>query len=165
VSGEGQLGVRDRGCTRGRWAWNGLPRAVGTAPSAGVQGESGQRSQTLGLIWGGAVWSQGLDSMLLVGPLQLGIICDYPTTVKLQIRDRCSCSHNASLPLPIFLLVCARADLVLYKMRNQIRIHSDVCSSVAPRFVIVRSRKYSDNLLVAKREFGLATIVLLETDC
>ena len=37
MSGEGQLGVRDRGCTRGRWAWNGLPRAVGTALSAGVQ--------------------------------------------------------------------------------------------------------------------------------
>ena len=31
LSGEGQLGVRDRGCTTGRWAWNGLPRAVGTA--------------------------------------------------------------------------------------------------------------------------------------
>jgi len=26
--GEGQLGVRDRICTRGRWAWNSLPRAV-----------------------------------------------------------------------------------------------------------------------------------------
>jgi len=37
ASGEGQLGFRDRVCTRGRWAWNGLPRAVGTAPSAGVQ--------------------------------------------------------------------------------------------------------------------------------
>jgi len=46
LSGEGQPGVRERGCTRGRWAWNGLPRAVGTAPSAGVQGASGQRSQT-----------------------------------------------------------------------------------------------------------------------
>jgi len=46
VSGEGQLGVRDRGCTTGRWAWNGLPRAVGTAPSAGVQAEFGQYSQT-----------------------------------------------------------------------------------------------------------------------
>jgi len=29
VSGEGQLGVRDRVCTRGRWALNRLPRAVG----------------------------------------------------------------------------------------------------------------------------------------
>ena len=28
VSGEGQLGVRDRVCTRGRWAWNGLPRKL-----------------------------------------------------------------------------------------------------------------------------------------
>jgi len=31
LSGDGQLGVRERVCTRGRWAWNGLPRAVGTA--------------------------------------------------------------------------------------------------------------------------------------
>ena len=31
VSGEGQLGVRDRVCTSGRWAWNGLPKAMGTA--------------------------------------------------------------------------------------------------------------------------------------
>ena len=49
VSGEGQLGARDRVCTRGWWAWNGLPRAVGTAPRAGAQGAFGQRSQTLGL--------------------------------------------------------------------------------------------------------------------
>ena len=33
LSGEGHLGVRDRVYTRGQWAWNGLPRAVGTAPS------------------------------------------------------------------------------------------------------------------------------------
>jgi len=33
VSGERQLGVRDRFCTRGWWAWNRLPRAVGTALS------------------------------------------------------------------------------------------------------------------------------------
>ena len=29
---DGQLGVRERVCTRGHWAWNGLPRAVGTRP-------------------------------------------------------------------------------------------------------------------------------------
>jgi len=34
VSGKGQLGARDRVCTRGWWAWNRLPRAVGMAPSA-----------------------------------------------------------------------------------------------------------------------------------
>ena len=28
VPREGQLGVGDRVCTRGPWAWNGLPRAV-----------------------------------------------------------------------------------------------------------------------------------------
>ena len=38
LSGEGQLGVRERICNRGRWAWNGLPGAVGMALSAGVQG-------------------------------------------------------------------------------------------------------------------------------
>jgi len=41
-----QLGVRDRVCSRGLWAWNELPRAVGTAPSAGVQGVFGHRFQT-----------------------------------------------------------------------------------------------------------------------
>ena len=29
VSGERQVGVRERLCPRGRWAWNRLPRAVG----------------------------------------------------------------------------------------------------------------------------------------
>ena len=45
LSGEGQLGVRDRVCTRGRWPWNGLPRAVDMALSARVQGTLGHRSQ------------------------------------------------------------------------------------------------------------------------
>jgi len=63
LSGEGQLGVRERGCTRGRWAWNGLPRAVGTAPSAGVQGWSGECSQPRGLNagWSCAELGVGLD--------------------------------------------------------------------------------------------------------
>ena len=59
------MGVRDRLCTRGRWARNGLPRAVGTAPSAGVQGAFGQHSQALSLNFG---WScvepeVGLDDL------------------------------------------------------------------------------------------------------
>ena len=33
LSGEGQLGIRGRFCIRGEWAWNRLPRAVGTALS------------------------------------------------------------------------------------------------------------------------------------
>ena len=52
LSGEGQLGVRERGCTTGRWAWNGLHRAVGTALCAGVQGAFGQCAQTWGLDLG-----------------------------------------------------------------------------------------------------------------
>ena len=52
LSGEGQLGVRERVCTRGWWAWNGLPMAVDTAPSAAVQGVFGHCSQTLGLDFG-----------------------------------------------------------------------------------------------------------------
>jgi len=45
-------GVRERVCTRGRWAWNSLPRAVSTAPRAGAQGVFGLRSQTQGLDFG-----------------------------------------------------------------------------------------------------------------
>jgi len=33
LSGEGQLGVRERVCTRGQWAWNRLPRALIIAPN------------------------------------------------------------------------------------------------------------------------------------
>jgi len=50
LSGEGQLGVRDKLCTRGWWAWNRLPRAVGTA-FAGVQEVSGQLFETYYMIF------------------------------------------------------------------------------------------------------------------
>jgi len=66
IAGEGQLqGVRERICTRGWWAWNSLPRAVGTATSAGAQAALGQCSQH-------GVWildylvCQELDCMVLV---------------------------------------------------------------------------------------------------
>jgi len=52
LSGERWLGVRERFCTGGWWAWNGLPRAAGTAPSARVQRAFGQRPQTYALISG-----------------------------------------------------------------------------------------------------------------
>jgi len=72
VPGEGQLRVREWFCTRG-WAWNSLPRAVGTALSAGVQGVFGQCTQTLCL--GGPVWSWELDWMMLVDLSQLRMLC------------------------------------------------------------------------------------------
>ena len=46
----GQLGVRERLCPGGWWAWNGLPRAAGTALSAGAQGVLGHRSETQGWV-------------------------------------------------------------------------------------------------------------------
>ena len=76
MSGEGQLGVRDRGCTRGRWAWNGLPRAVGTARVPEFRERLGSALRHVAWFWGDPVWSQGLDSMVLVGSFQLRIFCE-----------------------------------------------------------------------------------------
>ena len=58
------------------WALEQVPRAVGTAPSARVLEVSGQRSQLHSLILCGPVWSQVLDSMILMGPFQLGVFYD-----------------------------------------------------------------------------------------
>jgi len=44
-----RLGVRKMFFTRGWWAWNRLPRAVGTALSVRVKGVFGHCSQTQGL--------------------------------------------------------------------------------------------------------------------
>ena len=56
-------------------------RAAGTAPSAVAQGVLGT-ALTLGL--GGAVWGQGLDFVVLVGPSPLGIFYD---SVKSPIKS------------------------------------------------------------------------------
>ena len=65
LSREGQLGVRERGCTRRQWSWNGLPRAVGTALSAGVEGAFGHCPQTYALIsgWCSVEPGVGLDDL------------------------------------------------------------------------------------------------------
>ena len=44
VSGDGQPGVRDRVCTRERWAWNSLTRQWGHPLAAGVEGVFGNCS-------------------------------------------------------------------------------------------------------------------------
>lgn len=49
----------------GQWPWHG---------AAGVQEVSGQCPQTYGV--GGAVWGQELDSMILIGPIQLRVFYD-----------------------------------------------------------------------------------------
>ena len=71
----GRLGVSKRFFTGRWWAWNGLPRAVGTAPRATFQGAFGQRSQIVGVDFGWPVWSWGLDWIVLVGAFQLGMFC------------------------------------------------------------------------------------------
>ena len=43
-----------------------MPRAVGTAPSAGVREALDITLRHRVWLLGGAVWSQGLDSMILV---------------------------------------------------------------------------------------------------
>ena len=58
LSGEGQLGVRERVCTRGQWAWNRLPRALIIAPNC----QSSRR------IW---ITPPESDLMILVNTFQL----------------------------------------------------------------------------------------------
>ena len=74
MSGEGQLGVRDRGCTRGQWAWNGPPRAV--AWPQGLEFKECLDTDLVVWILGVPMWSQDLDSAILMGPFQLRIFYD-----------------------------------------------------------------------------------------
>ena len=64
------MGVRERFFTRGQWAWKGLPRAVGTAPtcwsSAGLSTALSHR------VWGDPVRGLELDSVLLAPRGNLG---------------------------------------------------------------------------------------------
>ena len=76
MSGEGQLGIRERGCTRGRWAWNGMHRAAGTAPVLEFKEHLDTALRHRIWILSGSVWSQGLDLMVLMGPFQLRIFYD-----------------------------------------------------------------------------------------
>jgi len=67
-----RLGIGNRCFSRGRWAWNGLPRAVGTALSARVQKVDSTLRHWIWIL-GAPVWCQGLDSVILIGNFQLGI--------------------------------------------------------------------------------------------
>jgi len=60
-----------RFCTRGRWAWSRLPRAVGTAPSCGSSGSVWAVLADVGFgFLGGPVWSQELHFTVLMSSLQ-----------------------------------------------------------------------------------------------
>lgn len=54
--------------------------------------------------------------------------------------------QHPALPLPEVLPVRELADLVLHKVRGQLRIQLDVSAPVTALFVIVRGREYGDNL-------------------
>jgi len=90
LSGEGQLGVRERGCTTGRWAWNGMHRAVGTALSAGVQGVSGRCSQAQGLFFRWSCVQPGVgldDSCGHLPPWDILCFYDYNLVTILTHRN------------------------------------------------------------------------------
>lgn len=65
-----------------------FPRALEQAPKGSghdikptrAQETLGQHSQTNYLLWGASVWSQELDSMLVIGPFQLAIFYDSMDT-------------------------------------------------------------------------------------
>lgn len=54
--------------------------------------------------------------------------------------------QHPALPLPEVLPARELADLVLHKVRGQLRIQLDVSAPVTALFVIVRGREYGDNL-------------------
>ena len=69
------MGVRDRLCTRGQWAWNGLPRAVGTARVPEFR-ERLDSAQTLGLNVGWCCVEPGVGLSDPYGSLPTwGILC------------------------------------------------------------------------------------------
>ena len=67
LSGEGQRGVRDRVCTRGRWAWNRLLKFKEYLDNA--------LRHRVGILHV-PLCSQELDSTILMGPFQIRIFYD-----------------------------------------------------------------------------------------
>ena len=78
LSGEGQLRVRERGCTREWWARNGLPTAARMALSARVQGVFGQHPQTRVLNVGLLRVEPGVGPDDLCGLLPIQVISSWP---------------------------------------------------------------------------------------
>lgn len=63
-------------CPRGWLVWHRLPRAVGTAPCCWSTGSIGTSLRHRIWVLDGSVFSQGLGSMILAGPFQVGTYCD-----------------------------------------------------------------------------------------
>ena len=93
MSGEGQLRVRDRFCTRG---WSGLEGAAqgrGTALSCQSSKDVGTTASAIvACFLSGSAWSQELDSVILIGPFQLGIFYE---SVRSHFRSDLEEGHSA----------------------------------------------------------------------
>jgi len=79
----GQLGVRERLCHRGRWAWNGLPR------------DSALRHRA-GFVY--CCVEPGMDSVILTGPFQFRIVCDSVLTLMDSLCRKLCRLHLAAAP-------------------------------------------------------------------
>lgn len=127
VSGQVRLGVRDRFYTRAWWAWDRLSRGV-------VMDLSCQSSRSTWTtfsdlrhqiwIWGGPVWIQGLDSLILVGPFQFRIfyhsiifIVNLITTCAVPSLNVLISNNNLGKPMQ---LVLPMAQCIQKRMMKQL---------------------------------------------
>ena len=102
----------------GWWARNRLTRAVGTALSCRSSRCIWMAFSDIGSDFGdGPFWSQGLDSMILMGPFQLGIFYDLNYLLNpgpIQNRTR----RCFSFPSPTVLFYAFVKPLCSYCERN-----------------------------------------------
>jgi len=127
VSGQVRLGVRGRFYTRAWWAWDRLSRGV-------VMDLSCQSSRSTWTtfsdlrhqiwIWGGPVWIQGLDSLILVGPFQFRIfyhsiifIVNLITTCAVPSLNVLISNNNLRKPMQ---LVLPMAQCIQKRMMKQL---------------------------------------------
>ena len=70
------MGVRERLYPREHWAWHSSPGPCTWPRAATDQGVLEHCSQTYGVDLSGALWSQELLSVIIVGPSLFGRFCD-----------------------------------------------------------------------------------------
>ena len=88
--------MREGVCTRGRWAWNSLPRAVGRPRMPELREHLDSAPRHWVWIWDSPMWILELDSVIPVGPFPLGIL--YGSKIwPYQALSASQASHNSSL--------------------------------------------------------------------
>jgi len=76
VSGEGQLEVRERVCTRGAVGMEQAAQGSGHGLKCWNSGNVWTTFSDIGFAFGQSVRSQGLDLVIFVGPFQHEIFCE-----------------------------------------------------------------------------------------